>query len=42
MAILHGAVAPFALVAGLFTDTRIYAFPNSGLWYDDFVHKLPA
>jgi hypothetical protein len=27
-------MAPIALVAGIFMDVRIYAFPNSGLWYD--------
>ena len=32
--LLHGAIAPFAFIVGLFTDVRIYAFPNSGLWYD--------
>jgi hypothetical protein len=30
----HGLVAPFALVGGIFTDVRVYAFPNSGGWYD--------
>ena len=33
-ALLHGFIAPFALVAGILFDTRIYAFPNSGWWYD--------
>ena len=32
--ILHGLVAPFALVGQLFTNVRVYAFPNSGGWYD--------
>jgi hypothetical protein len=32
--LLHGAVAPFALVVSFFSDVRIYAFPNSGWWYD--------
>jgi hypothetical protein len=32
--IWHGLVAPFALVGHLFSDIRIYAFPNSGGWYD--------
>jgi hypothetical protein len=32
--LLHGAISPFALIAGFFTDVRIYAFPNSGWWYD--------
>jgi hypothetical protein len=30
----HGLVAPFALVGSLFAKVRIYAFPNSGGWYD--------
>jgi hypothetical protein len=32
--LLHGAIAPFALIASLFKEIRIYAFPNSGWWYD--------
>jgi hypothetical protein len=32
--LLHGAISPFALIASAFTDVRIYAFPNSGEWYD--------
>ena len=34
MGIVHGICAPFSLVAEIFTDVRIYAFPNSGGWYD--------
>lgn len=34
LALFHGAVAPFSLLAGLFTEVRIYAFPNAGLLYD--------
>ncbi len=34
MALLHGLVAPFALVGSVFSDVRIYAFPNSGLFYN--------
>ena len=30
----HGIIAPFALIAEIFTDARIYAFPNNGGWYD--------
>jgi len=30
----HGATILFRLVASIFTDTRIYAFPNSGFGYD--------
>lgn len=32
--IIHGLAAPFALLVGIFTDVRIYSFPNSGGWYD--------
>ena len=32
--ILHGLISPVVLIASLFTDVRIYAFPNSGLGYD--------
>lgn len=32
--ILHGAIAPLALVGSLFSDIRIYAFPNTGWFYD--------
>jgi len=34
LGLLHGAIAPFSLIASLFYDVRIYAFPNSGWWYD--------
>lgn len=30
----HGLVAPIALVAGIFSDVRVYNFPNTGGWYD--------
>lgn len=30
----HGAIAPFSLLGGLFTDIRVFAFPNTGWWYD--------
>ena len=30
----HGAIAPFAFIGGLLVDVRMYAFPNSGSWYD--------
>jgi hypothetical protein len=32
--LLHGFIAPVSFVASLFTDCRVYAFPNSGRWYD--------
>jgi hypothetical protein len=34
MGLVHGAIAPIAFVVGLFSDVRIYAFPNTGGWYD--------
>jgi hypothetical protein len=34
LGLLHGAIAPFSLIASFFYDVRIYAFPNSGWWYD--------
>lgn len=34
MGIVHGLVAPLALLGSIFLDIRIYAFPNSGGWYD--------
>lgn len=32
--VLHGFLIIFSLVGSIFTDVRIYAFPNSGGWYD--------
>jgi hypothetical protein len=32
--LLHGFIMPFTLFGELFSDVRIYAFPNSGGWYD--------
>jgi len=32
--ILHGFILLFSFVASLFTDYEIYAFPNSGGWYN--------
>ena len=34
LGLVQGFVAPFALIVNLFTDVRIYAFPNAGGWYD--------
>jgi hypothetical protein len=31
---LHGFTILFSLVGSIFSDVRIYAFPNSGGWYD--------
>jgi hypothetical protein len=33
-ALLHGFIAPVSLIGGIFLDIRIYAFPNSGWFYD--------
>lgn len=32
--LLHGFILLFSFIASLFTDYRIYAFPNAGGWYD--------
>lgn len=32
--LLHGFLIFFSFIGSLFTDFRIYAFPNSGGWYD--------
>jgi len=32
--LLHGFLILFSLIGSVFTDIRIYAFPNSGGWYD--------
>jgi hypothetical protein len=32
--LLHGFLIAFSFIGSLFTDWRIYAFPNSGGWYD--------
>jgi hypothetical protein len=34
LGIWHGIIAPVALIVGIFNDVRMYAFPNSGGWYD--------
>jgi hypothetical protein len=30
----HGFIAIISLIGSLFLHIRIYAFPNSGFWYD--------
>jgi hypothetical protein len=32
--LLHGFLIFFSFIGSLFADVRIYAFPNSGGWYD--------
>jgi hypothetical protein len=34
LGLLHGYISLFSLIASLFVDIRIYAYPNSGWWYD--------
>ena len=34
MGLFHGFIMLFSLIGSIFTDVRIYAFPNSGGWYD--------
>ena len=30
----HGYLIFFSVIGSIFLDIRIYAFPNSGFWYD--------
>ena len=32
--LLHGLLIVFSFVGGWFSDVRIYAYPNTGGWYD--------
>lgn len=32
--LLHGFLMLLSLVGSVFTDVRVYAFPNTGFWYD--------
>jgi hypothetical protein len=32
--LLHGFLIFFSFIGSFFTDYRIYAYPNSGAWYD--------
>ena len=32
--VLHGFLIFFSFIGSLFSDIRIYAFPNAGVWYD--------
>ena len=32
--LLHGAISPYALIAGVFSEVRVYAYPNGGWPYD--------
>jgi hypothetical protein len=34
LGLLHGFMILFSFVGSLFSDIRIYAFPNAGGWYD--------
>ena len=34
LGLLQGYISLFSLIGSLFFDVRIYAFPNSGWWYD--------
>ncbi|MCW5774542.1 MAG: hypothetical protein KIT16_23060 [Rhodospirillaceae bacterium] len=31
---VHGFIMVFSLIASLFTDVRVFAYPNAGFWYD--------
>jgi len=32
--LLHGFISLFSLIGSVFTDIRVYAYPNAGGWYD--------
>lgn len=32
--LIHGWTSPIALFIGLFSEVRVYSFPNSGWFYD--------
>lgn len=34
MGLVHGFCIVFSLIGSIFTDVRVYAFPNAGGWYD--------
>ena len=34
MGIVHGFLIFFTMIGSFFSDVRIYAFPNSGMFYD--------
>lgn len=34
LGLVHGFTILFSLIGSIFTDIRIYAYPNSGGWYD--------
>src|SRR5213083_1016069 len=34
LGLFHGFTIVFSLIGSIFTHNRIYAFPNSGGWYD--------
>ena len=34
LGLVQGYISLFALIASLFFDVRIYAYPNGGWWYD--------
>ena len=34
LGLLQGYISLFSLIGSLFFDIRIYAYPNSGWWYD--------
>jgi hypothetical protein len=34
LGLLHGFLMVFTFIGSFFTDYRVYAYPNSGGWYD--------
>lgn len=34
LGLVHGFILVFSLIGSLFTDVRVFAYPNAGFWYD--------
>src|SRR5262245_11316276 len=34
LGLVHGFIALLTLIISLFSDVRVYAYPNAGFWYD--------
>ena len=34
LALVHGFISPFSLIGSIFWDVRVYAYPNTGFWYE--------
>lgn len=34
LGLVHGFILVFTLIGSVFTDVRVFAYPNAGFWYD--------